>query len=293
MYRNVKRNNPIATVIKNYIDKKSGKVSESRNEIRKRFSGLDWEDQKRIMDAFLDSGKSDREWVYSRLLDLWDPSFEQKVKELWERYHENRCAWIIIRHFPLDFIKSNLGQFDADRNYYFICLRLAKDKDYVIEKNKLSHIDYMAVLYHTEREFTDDEARDTLFGVVHDCCVKDAYLTRLGFGYSGKRGNVITPAIFRDVDLGIYYLTGLGRAEVVRQFKVWDKEVGVAIRNSQELRAVNTSVNLIDGEALLVGVKLANIYAYSFLDEKYKLPSDPSVEDLRKTFEESLEWFSI
>lgn len=293
MNRNVKRNNPIATVIKNYVDKKSGKVSESRNEIRKRFSGLDWEDQKRIMDAFLDSGKSDREWVYSRLLDLWDPSFEQKVKGLWEKYHENRCAWIIIRHFPLEYIKDNLGQFDADRNYYFICLRLAKDRDYVIEKNKLSHIDYLAVLCHTEREITDDEARDTLFGVVHDCCIRNAYLTRLGYEHSGRRGKVITPACFREVSHGVYYLTRLGKVGLVRQFMEWDKKVKVEIRNSQEFKTVETLVNLTDGEVMLLGVKLTNLYAYQSLDEKFKMPSDPSVEDLRKSLEESLEWFNI
>lgn len=53
--RTVSRNNPIATVIKNYTNKKSGKVKDARNEIQRRFFGLDWKDQKRIMAAFLDS----------------------------------------------------------------------------------------------------------------------------------------------------------------------------------------------------------------------------------------------
>lgn len=66
-YRSKPRNNPIATVIKNYLDKKSGKVTESRKEIQRRFFGLDWKDQKKIMSAFLDAGKSDRDWAYSRL----------------------------------------------------------------------------------------------------------------------------------------------------------------------------------------------------------------------------------
>ena len=77
--RTVSRNNPIATVIKNYTNKKSGKVTEARNEIQRRFFGLDWKDQKKIVAAFLDSGVSDRDWAYSRLLDLWDASFEQKM----------------------------------------------------------------------------------------------------------------------------------------------------------------------------------------------------------------------
>lgn len=70
MDKRIQRHRPIATVIKNYLDKKSGKVTESRNEIQRRFFGLDWKDQKRIMSAFLDSGKADRDWAYSRLLDL-------------------------------------------------------------------------------------------------------------------------------------------------------------------------------------------------------------------------------
>ena len=91
--RTVSRNNPIATVIKNYMNKKSGKVTDSRNEIQRRFFGLDWKDQKKIMVAFLDSGISDRDWAYSRLLDLWDASFEPQVLKLWETYHEDKCAW--------------------------------------------------------------------------------------------------------------------------------------------------------------------------------------------------------
>ena len=41
-YRIRKRNTPIATLFKNYADKKSGKVSESRREIQRRFDCLDW-----------------------------------------------------------------------------------------------------------------------------------------------------------------------------------------------------------------------------------------------------------
>jgi hypothetical protein len=79
-----KRNTPIATLIRNYINKKSGKVSESREEIQWRFNWLDWKDQKKILNAFLESGKSDREWAYGKVLDFWDDSFLPKVKELWE-----------------------------------------------------------------------------------------------------------------------------------------------------------------------------------------------------------------
>ena len=85
-----KRNTPIATLIKNYINKKSGKVRESRKEIQRRFDHLDWKDQKKIMQAFLESGKGDRLWAYSKLVDNWDKSFEPRIKELWEQSHEGK-----------------------------------------------------------------------------------------------------------------------------------------------------------------------------------------------------------
>lgn len=101
IYKPLKRNTPVATLIKNYINKKSGKVSESRNEIQKRFEHLDWKDQKKILMAFLDSCKSDRQWAYSKLYHHWDKSFEAKVKDVWDRLHEPMCAWSIIRFFPI------------------------------------------------------------------------------------------------------------------------------------------------------------------------------------------------
>ena len=288
-FRSKPRNNPIATVIKNYLDKKSGKVTESREEIHRRFFGLDWKDQNKIMSAFLDAGKSDRDWAYSRLLDLWDSSFEEQVKGLWNQYHELRCAWVIIRHFPLDYIRENMDQFKEDRDYYFICLRLAKDKDYTIEKAKLSKTDYLAVLYHTEREITDDDARDTLYGIVHDCCFSDSFLARLEHVGEGKRGNVITPANYRDVNLAFYYLLRLDKEDVVQQFREWNEKVEDAIYNSPEFKAYR-KFSYSDYDEEQGGIELANLYAYMALDNKYKLPSDPSVDELKKKVEVRQNW---
>lgn len=166
--RTVSRNNPIATVIRNYKNKKSGKVTDARNEIQRRFFGLDWKDQKRIMAAFLDSGISDRDWAYSRLLDLWDASFEPQVQVLWEAYHEEKCSWVIIRHFPKEYLKEHIDLFHEGRDYYFICRRLAEDSDFVIDKSKLSKTDYLMALSHAERHIDDDEATDTLYEIVRD-----------------------------------------------------------------------------------------------------------------------------
>ena len=283
------RNKPIAAVIKNYIDKKSGKVTESRKEIQRRFYGLDWKDQKRIMFAFLEAGKSDRDWAYSRLLDLWDDSFEQKVSDLWAKYHEFRCAWIIIRHFPLDYIKNDINQFKDDRDYYFICLRLAKDKNYVIDRTKLSKTDYLSLLYHTEREIADDEARDYLYSIVHDYCLKDSLLRRLEHVGESKRGRVITPANYRKVNLAIYYLLRLGKEDVVQQFREWNQKLEETIYNSPEFKQVEMIYGFSDYECEHKRVEVADIYAYQALDEKYKSLFDSFIEEKRKSLKDSLE----
>ena len=47
---------PIVTILKWYMERKKGKVVESRKEIQRRFSGLDWSVQKKVILAFLDAG---------------------------------------------------------------------------------------------------------------------------------------------------------------------------------------------------------------------------------------------
>ena len=289
-FQKPKRNTPIVTLIRNYVNKKSGKVSVSREEIKWRFDHLDWKDQKKILFAFMDSGISDREWAYSKMLDNWDDSFQSKVKELWENYHEYKCSWSIIRHFPLEYIKEHIGEFTDERDYYFICLRLAKNKDYVIDRTKLSARDYLAVLWHTGRTISDDEASDTLFSIIHDCCFADTFIPRLERVGEGRYDKVITPANYREVNLAIYYLLKLGKDSIVQQFEQWNEQVEGAINDSSEFKSIDRNDFFLDYEYDRRRVEIANLYAYQALDEKYKLPSDPTVEQMRQAMEQNQEW---
>ena len=289
-YQKRKRNTPISTLIRNYVNKKSGKVTESREEIKWRFDYLDWKDQKKILFAFMDSGISDREWAYSKMLDNWDDSFQPKVKELWETYHEYKCSWSIIRYFPLEYIKEHIGEFTDERDYYFICLRLAKDKDYTIDRTKLTDRDYLAILWHTDRTISDDEARDTLFSIIHDCCLADTFMPRLERVGEGRYDKVITPANYREVNLAIYYLLKLEKDNIVQQFELWNEQVEDAIYNSSEFKSIDRNDFFLDYEYDRRRVEIANLYAFQALDEKYKLSSDPTVEQTRQTMEQNLEW---
>lgn len=213
--RTVSRNNPIATVIKNYTNKNSGKVTDSRNEIQRRFFGLDWKDQKKIMATFLDAGAADRNWAYSRLLDLWDASFEKKVQELWETYHEEKCYWVMIRHFPKEYLRKHIDQFNEGRDYYFICRRLAEDSGFVIDKDKLSKTDYLMALSHADRHIDDSEATDTLYEIVRDIAFHWNPSMELSRDYMPHRREVMMPSDFANVSIALYYIEKMGNDEVV------------------------------------------------------------------------------
>lgn len=283
-----RRNTPIATLIKDYINKKSGKVSDSRKEILWRFKYLDWKDQKKIILAFLDSGKTDRQWAYSTMLDYWDKSFEPKVKKLWEQLHEERCSWAVIRHFPVKYLSQNLEQFTEDRDYFFVCLRLAEDKNYIIQKDKLSLTDYLSVLHHTGRHISDDEAKDIPYILVHKICVEGfpGYERQLDRYADSRKGNVICPIHFQDVNLALYYLRKLNCIHVVWQFETWNEEVQKTIFESSEFRAVAKS-DLDEWEDRNARINIARKYAYLALDDKYKQSSDPDIEQVLL----SKEWY--
>lgn len=239
MSRNIPRNNPIATVIKNYVDKKSGKVTDSRKEIQRRFFGLDWKDQKKILAAFLDSGVSDRVWAYSRLLDLWDAAFEQKILALWDTYHEERCAWIIIRHFPKEYILKHIDQFQEGRDYYFICRRFAADAGFVIDKDRLSKTDYLMALSHADRHIADAEATEILYRIVQDIACHWWPSFELSRNYFPSRHEVMAVSDFANVAIALYYLEKMGNKDVVCAFRAWESDVQRRVGESEAYQALN------------------------------------------------------
>ena len=283
-----KRNTPIATLIKDYINKNSGKVSDSRNEIQRRFDYLDWKDQKKIMLAFLESGKTDRQWAYSKLVDFWDKSFEPKVKALWEELHEDKCSWVITRHFPVEYLSKNLDQFTGDRDYYFICLRLAEDKSYVIDRDKLSLSDYVSVLYHTDRPIPDEEALDFLFTAVYNVCT-EAYhsFTRLDRYSETDRATIVSPLNFQDVNLVYWYLRKMELLEVLWKFDSWNETVQKAIFDSSEYKAI-LNAGLNDYELREAKIIIAKKYAYLALEDKYKTADGFDVDGILTP----KEWFN-
>ena len=288
IYYSKKRNTPIVTLIKNFVNKRSGKVTESREEIQRRFDYLDWKDQKKIIMAFLDSGKKDRQWAYSKTLDYWDKSFEPKMQELWESLHEEKSSWTVIRYFPVEYLSKNIEKFTEERDYYFVCLRLAKDKAFEIDRSKLSNTDYLAVLYHTGRSIEEKEAGSLLYENVHSICLDcDPYFALDKYA-SVSKGTIISPISFKKVSLALYYIKKLGLSSLASEFEQWNKKVMESEFESPEFKAI--PIYDIDEVAYIHQmIHIARKYAYLALDKKYKKPSDPSIEEMLKP----KEWYYV
>jgi hypothetical protein len=177
-YKKRKRNRPISIAIKGYLDKSGGKVSASRNEIEWRFDALDWRYQKQILFAFLQSGMSDRKWAYKKLYALWDDCFIPQIKDLWESYHEIEVSWLIIRFFPIDYLKQNFDSLSVGRNYYFLYCRLHNDPDFILDKTRVNEVDLLCAMHEAGEIISDDDVRDLFYLLIYKFC-KGAYKFRI------------------------------------------------------------------------------------------------------------------
>lgn len=275
-YKQIPKNRPIATLVKWYADKKSGKVSDARKEIQKRFDYLDWKDQKRILLLFLQAGKSDRIWAYSKIYRQWDDCFLESMKTLWEEHHEDMCAWSVIEHFPIEYVMANATQLEETNGYYHLCQRLASNPAYVIDRTKLHGKQYLLIMLNTHREVTEEEAKDILFNSLHTICLTEPeYLYRVH-----QKGHDSAFSI-EDIDLmsdlmWLFHLLGLDHLR--ESIWHWNQDVMFAMYQSDEFKALKNEV--IDDEEynkkrLAIGLK----YLYLALDKKYRCETDKPIID--------------
>jgi hypothetical protein len=256
-----KRNTPTSTLLKRYSDKKSGRVDEARREIKYRFDYLDWNVQKRILTVFLASGKTDRAWAYTKLLKYWDDSFAPVVESLWNQFHEPKCSWPIIRHFPEEYVLKNMDSLSAENNYYFICRRLGNRIDFCIDKTRLAPLDYLSVLYSTGRDIDKKEALDMLYELIGNHCSTGLIIIELGNPHYITRNIGFNPRDIRDVRRAVYYLQEMGEKESADTFISWCNFVAKEIKESPEFREL-ASQSVSDYDYVERLANIAVVYMY-------------------------------
>lgn len=137
---------PLQTLLRLYTDKTSGKVNVSMKELMSRYSKVCAEDQRVILKAFLSGGKKEVEWAGRRLRGLWVRSLETSVGECWKRTHNLMIAKVILRHMPEAFIISEQEELAKTASYREVCGRLCNEKNFEIDRKRLSVPDYLYVL---------------------------------------------------------------------------------------------------------------------------------------------------
>ena len=270
-YKQEQRNRPISSLIKWYLDKKSGKVSDARKEIQKRYDYLDWKDQKRIALAFLQSGKSDREWAYGKIYRQWDESYFEPVKKLWEEYHEFTCAWSVIQHFPIDYVKDNAGKLEEVNGYYHLCQRLAEDSSYKIDKHKLLGKEYLLVMLNAHRKVSEEEARNIFFESLHKLCLSNPdYFFQVRQKARGYAFSVTDIDLMNSI---MYLLQLLELHNLYEELNTWNQRILYSMYNSEEFKELEKMViddSTYNQRRLAIGLK----FLYSALDDRYKKDED-------------------
>lgn len=222
-----KHNTPVATLLKNYQDKKSGKVTESRREIQHRFSGMEWRHQKKILLAFINAGASDRDWASRKMLAYWDNSFIPVVKALWEQYHEKPLSWSILRYFPKEYLKQNIDRLSEGRNYYYLCQRLIDEKDFVIDRTRLYESDMIQLFRISKKPVSDEAIADVFFSMIAKICKGEYQSPRMykwdtDLSYYSEL-SILSNRAVRSALFDIEYY--LGRESLADQIRSWNDKV--------------------------------------------------------------------
>ena len=264
---------PIATIVKWFLEREKGKVVESRQEIQRRFGGLDWSIQKIVISAFLSLGKADRKWAYEQIVWLWDNDFLQKVKEVFEKYHEKGCYRPVTWYFPTSYILEHFDELAVEHNYYSLCYRLAYEKiDFEPDRKKLSPKEYFAIIDLAHKTVKDELVIDILFDVLHDLCTnKISKYDGISPRHIIERGKPLVASDF----IYVYSLTKkiiyLGYEKPIEVFQEWEKELFTTINNSREFQILNEVNPHNYSEQRRI---IAKRYMFKLLPEKYKSASE-------------------
>lgn len=214
MRKPVDWNAPIQLVLKELKSNDKSVVYQALRQLRQRFIGLDKRDQLQVLIHHLNGNKACRNWAYGKLIDLWDDAFEPIIKRLWNQYHEERCAWPIINHFPLQYIFENEEALSIGHNRKFVVRRLCDDATYQINETSLSTYDYVWVLSYTGRSISDDKAKRILIEIVKEISAQKANtIAVIDYSMGATFSTTLNSVLF--------HLEKMGKQDVVSIFLKW------------------------------------------------------------------------
>ena len=260
------KNRPINILIDWFLDKESGHVGDARKEIKRRFAYLDWEQQERITQVCLRSGRTDRRWIYIHLMKVWDDCFLHLVQDNWEKYHEKHCGWVVIRHFPKKYIMEHIDEFKGKMDYYYICLRFASDEDFVIDDRRLFGLDCLSFHVTSKKPMKTDICLDIVFRCINITCI----INSIGYVGYKPRNEVLRIFDFNYIGRMGQYLEAMDMDDAIDALCEWEKAVCKDVVVSTEWKLLNSKEldnKSYDDER----IRITKMCMYKNLDAKYKV----------------------
>ena len=258
------RNESISVLLKDFINKKGGRVAESRIKLRDRFSKQSSQIQRKILKTMLHASKQDRMWAYNRLNYSWDGFFFEDVQDLWEQYHEKECGAVIIKHFPMEYVYDNLSALDIRGNYTNLCIKLIHHPKFQIDKKRLKEapvfygspeVEYLYILAKSKSKIEKGEATRTLFNqmavFINIVNTPPQFIGNRAYNFERQIEERDVSTKHFDFVSGILWCMGeLGLVDELIAFEEWDNMVRIKFLGSEELQYMGNAYSFEEKKEL-------------------------------------------
>lgn len=161
-------NEPITTLLKLYLNKRSKRVVHARLQLKDRFSKQSYRDQNRILRAFLKGAASDREWACRILRDNWRKELARDIEAAWTESPNPMLAFVILRHFPNTFILREQERLAQTASYPHVCARVGNEPSFAMDESRLDVLDYLYVMAKLGRSVDSAEVERRLYSFLLD-----------------------------------------------------------------------------------------------------------------------------
>lgn len=157
------KNASISSLLNLYLDKKSKRVRYARQCIKERFDKQSYRDQNRILRAFLSGPAMDCDCAGRILRDNWRKEMKGHVGEAWVRTRSQILAYVILRHFPNNYVLLEQESLSDVAGYQFVCARIGNEPGFFLDESRLTIPNLFYVMAKLRRTIDSEEMEKKLY----------------------------------------------------------------------------------------------------------------------------------
>lgn len=285
-----RRNKSVDELIVDYSGGDSNAAFQASVELQTRFGAQSHSDQIKIIRTLLKGEHVERDWCYDALRTWWDDEVIPDIQKAWETYSDKGCAWIVARKLPSDYVMEQRLELGV-KDYASVCVRLATNKDFVVDTKRLTKSEFLEVVEHNRWQLDDADADELLYGYLmdiytgrnHTYICLEKYNSVLDFTVQADRMKY-RPSLLSVEGLAdcINALAKAGKVNTIAKFYNWNKYIN-------RLLDVHLAEPLVAEQAETKAAKDFYLYKLWLWDELVGIAEKNSlfnVKDFVRTHEE-------